>query len=447
MPAVPILSGVLANNGAGFEMSYPRNLEPVIADTKLSKGQLRLTAGVRTFATGPGSDRGAIVWNGLAYRVMGDKLVRWNGATATVLGTIPGTAPAIMDYGFDRISIAADGKLFYYDGTALTQVTDEDLGTVIDALWVDGFTMFTDGKFIGVTELNDPYQVKPQKYGSAEADPDPITGIIKVREEVHAIGTNTIQVFQNVGGNGFPFQVIKGATIPYGCVSRTAKCRFAESFAFVGSGRDEALAVYVAGQGTAIKISTQRIDRLLRECQEPTAIECESRVYGDEKRLLVHLPNLTLVYFADASRDAGQPVWAEQDDAARHGVFVNGAYQVAEGATLGILDDQIGERFGERVRWSFDVGLLANDGAAFLLHSVEMLGLPGRSDGVAFLSFTRDGQTYSTPKAQRLGPVGARSKRVQWRPHMRFPTYVGMRFHGEGLFGVSTVQIEGEPLV
>jgi hypothetical protein len=105
----------------------------------------------------------------------------------------------------DTSAIRSSDQLYYWDGTTLTHVTDTDLGPVVDMLWIDGYTMTTDGTSIIVTELNDPTSVLPLKYGSAEEDPDMVTGLIKSRDEAYALGQYTIQVFQNVGGNGFPF--------------------------------------------------------------------------------------------------------------------------------------------------------------------------------------------------------------------------------------------------
>src|SRR3546814_4404735 len=112
-----------------------------------------------------------------------------------------------------------------------------------------------------------------------------ITGLIKVRGEVYITGRHTIEVLANVGGNGFPFAVVDGATIPYGCVSPSAKCPFAESFAFVGSARNEALGVYVAGPGTAIKISSRAVDRMPAAIPEPASIELGSWTYLAEKKI------------------------------------------------------------------------------------------------------------------------------------------------------------------
>jgi hypothetical protein len=43
--------------------------------------------------------------------------------------------------------------------------------------------------------LNDPTAVDPLKYGSSEADPDPILAIRKIRNEVYALNRHTVEVF------------------------------------------------------------------------------------------------------------------------------------------------------------------------------------------------------------------------------------------------------------
>src|SRR3546814_236939 len=168
-----------------------------------------------------------------------------------------------------------------------------------------------------------------------------ITGLIKVRGEVYITGRHTIEVLANVGGNGFPFAVVDGATIPYGCVSPSAKCPFAESFAFVGSARNEALGVYVAGQGTAIKTSSRAVDRMLAAIPDPASIELESWTYLDEKRLLVHLPNETIVYCDGASRRAEQRIWYRRSNCPRHAVEMNGAWYAAVGSEIGTLSHDV----------------------------------------------------------------------------------------------------------
>jgi len=453
---IPLLYGVGATEAAEFIQTVPLNLEPIILDNKISKGQLRQAWGTVPFAVGPGVDRGGINWNGACYRVMGTSLVRVNAdATIDTLGDVGGVDPCTFTYGFDRLAIRSDTNLYYWDGTALTQVTDEDLGTVIDLIWIDGFFMTTDGTYVVVTELSDPTSVKPLKYGSAEEDPDAVTGLIKFSDEAYVLGQYTIQVFQNVGGNGFPFAPVRGGTIPYGCVGPLAKTLFGGSFAFVGSAKNEALGVFMAGQGVATKISNREMDDALAAAEDTVTIVLDNRVSKDEARLFVHLPTETWVFMLHASHKVGEPVWYRLQSGAgnpyrlRHPVNVYGQTMVGDTQTsgLGTLSDTVSSQFGEAAQWQFDAGLLYNDAKGVIVHSVELVGLPGRGNGTIFLSMTQDGETYSPERALSY-TLGDRNKRLQWRPHTRFAQRMGLRFRGydTAVNGFAAIELTAAPL-
>lgn len=450
MASIPLLGGMVANNQAEFVESVPLNLEPIAIDNKISTGQFRAPIGMVSYASGPGEDRGAINWAGRHFRVMGTKLIE---VGVGVVGDVGGTGPVSMDYGFDRLSIASDQKLFYYDANGLVQVTDTDLGRVNDALWVDGYYMTTDGSYIVVTELSDPTKVEPLKYGSAEEDPDMITGLIKIRGEVYVPGRYTIEVLQNVGSTGFPFAVVDGATIPYGCVSPSAKCPFAESFAFVGSAKNEALGVYVAGSGTAIKLSNRALDRALAAIPDPTSIELEGWSFLDEKRLLVHLPNgETWVYCDGASRQVSQRVWYRRTNCPRHAIERNGDWFAAVGSDIGKLSSAVSTILDEPAEWQFDTPFAHADGSPYILGSIELVGLPGRmpfgEEAAAFFSYSVDGETRSREMMIRLGKAGERRRRMIWHPRCRIPNYATFRFRGfdSAMPGFTKIEADVEPL-
>jgi hypothetical protein len=158
---IPILNGIFTDDGqAEIRTSYPVNLIPVPKQSGISNGYLRPADGLVKNGEGPGVNRGGIERDGVCYRVMGTKLcsIAADGAV-TVLGDVGGTDDNLvtLDYSFDLLAIASGGKLFYWDGTSVNQVTDPDLGLVLDVVWVDGYFMTTDGEFIIVTELLDPY--------------------------------------------------------------------------------------------------------------------------------------------------------------------------------------------------------------------------------------------------------------------------------------------------
>lgn len=457
MTAVPLLAGVAGSETGEFVQTYPLNLEPVIIDSKISKGQLVAYPGAVQLGVGPGGDRGGIWWNALLYRIMGTKLVSVaQDGTVTVLGDVGAGARCALDYSFDRLIIQSGTNLYYYTvATGVAQVTDPDLGPVIDAMWIDGYTMTTDGTSIVVTELSDPTSVLPLKYGSAEEDPDPVTGLLKYREEAYVFGRHSIQLFRNVGGNGFPFATVSGGTIPYGCISPQAKCLFGDAFAFVGSARNEALDVFIGGQAQAKAIGAPELTKALAAISETSVIELEARVSDAEQRLLVHLPGETWVFLLKASEIAGAPIWYRlrtdpNGYRCRNAVRAYGKTIVGDvvSGAVGYLSDDYRFHFAVDPGWQFDCGFLYNEALGAIVHSVELVGLPGRGgEGAVFMSMTRDGETFSIERSVRLRP-NARGRRIAWRPHARMGNYLGFRFRGTGaaLPGIAACEVKPQPL-
>ena len=103
--------------------------------------------------------------------------------------------------------------------------------------------MTTDKEFIVVTDIGNPFSVNPLKYASSEADPDDIVAIKKIRNEAYIINRNTIEVFDNVGGSGFPFSRIEGSQIEKGSIGTKSVCVMDENIAFLGSGVNESPSV------------------------------------------------------------------------------------------------------------------------------------------------------------------------------------------------------------
>jgi hypothetical protein len=445
MAQIPILSGIVTSETAEFRQSYPVNLEPVIVDSGLSQGYLRSPQGAVQLTTGnPGTIRGSIVWNNVLYVVMGSKLgsVTSTGIFAELGSVGNDFLPVSLDYSFDYLSIGSAQGLYYWDSVnGLRHVTDVDLGIVLDHIYVAGYNMTTDGTSLVVTELNDPMAVDPLKYGSSETDPDPVVGLVLLRREVYALNRNTIDVFQNVGGNGFPFALNTGASIPKGCVGRRAKCLFADTFAMVGSGRGEALGVYQAGAGQVVKISSEEIDRLLSNETNPELIVCERIVEGDEQKLYVHLSDRTLIFYALASIKTKTPVWSVR----KRGVLLTGAPRPRfyaycynkwfcgdiAGTAIGYLSANVMSDFGEVNGWQFETLLVYNESKGGIVHALELVGLPGRgAKGVVFFARSFDGEIWGEENAVTTGVVGARTQRVAVRPHWRMSSYMGIQCRG-----------------
>jgi hypothetical protein len=458
---IPILSGIYADAQAGFRTSYPRNLVPVPKQTGIGEGFLRPAEGIALFATGPGADRGGFNWDGVLHRVMGTKLCRVSSAGAvTVLGDVGSGGRVTIDNGFGYLSIWSGGRLYYWDGGTLTQVTDPDLGTVIAGCWIAGYNLSTDGTFLVVTELADKTQVNPLKYGSAESDPDPIMAVDKLRNEAYAFGRYTIEVFDNVGGDNFPFQRIEGAQVPRGVIGTHAVCKFASTFAFVGSARDEAPAVYLMTPGDTSKISTAEIDQILgryTEAQLAGAV-LEPRVAEGHNWLYLHLPDTTWVYDLAASQVVQQPVWFELNSA----VVGLATYRACglvwcydrwisgdpTGSTLGTFSDAAGEHYGAVVGWEFGTPVIYNEGRGAIVLDLELVALPGRvaagADPVVWTSYSVDGETWSQERPCAAGKQGQRGQRIAWRRLGKMRNYRIQRFRGTSDCHVSFARLEAQ---
>ncbi len=455
---IPILNGIYTDGVSDFRTSYPRNMVPVPKQQGISEGYLRPAEGIARFGTGPGVDRGGINWNGKCYRVMGSYLVSIEPNGTNVLGAIGGSGQVTFDYSFDRLAVASEGLLFYWDGLSLTQVTDADLGLVVDFLWVDGYFMTTDGTSLIVTELNDPTSVDPLKYGSSEADPDSIKGLLKLRNEVYALNRYTIEVFQNTGGEFFPFERIEGAQIQRGVIGTFAAAVFMENIAFLGGGRNEAPAVWIGSNSSTGKLSTREIEQILAGYSEVDLSKTvlEVRVSNAHQWLYVHLPDQTLVYDGAASQIVSEPVWFVLTSSivelgqyrAKNFVWCYDKWLCGDptSSAHGYLVNNVSSHYGDLNGWDFGTTIIYNEGRGALFHELELVCLTGRvalgDDPTIWTSYTVDGETWSQERPRSAGKIGERLKRLTWlqQGHMRH--WRAQKFRGTSDAHISVSRLE-----
>ena len=462
---IPILNGIYADTTPELRTAYPVNMVPVPKQSGISNGFLRPGDGLVANGTGPGIDRGGIEWNGICYRVMGTSLVRVNSnGTVTTLGDVggPTTQLVTMDYSFELLAIASGGRLYYWNPltSTLTQVTDPDLGIVLDVVWVDGYFMTTDGTSLIVTELTDPTQVNPLKYGASEIDPDPVVALLKLRNEIYAMNRHTIEVFDNIGGELFPFQRISGAQIQKGAIGTQGCCVYLERIAFLGGGRNEAPGIYIGAAATAQKISTQEIDNLLLNYTEVqlALVKLEARNDKAHEHLYVHLPDRTIVYDASASEALGDQVWFTLTTSvvgfsqfrARNMVWCYDKWLIGDpqSTTIGYFVQNTGHHWGQQVRWEFGTLIAYNEGNGAIFNRLELVSLTGSvaigKNPQISTSYSVNGVAWSQDRSISVGTTGNTAKRLAWfqQGHMR--NWRIQRFRGDSDAHISFVRLEAQ---
>lgn len=457
---IPILSGIYMDETAGIRTSYPVNMVPVPTSNGISEGYLRPADGLVVLGPdGPGPYRGGINWNGVAYVVMGTKLLRVDqDGVKTALGDVGYGGWATMRYSFDRLAIASGGRLYYLFNGALSQVTDPDLGTVLDVEWIDGYFITTDGVNLVQTELNDPTAINPLKYGSSEADPDPVLRVIKLRNELCAVNRYTIEVFDNIGGTGFAFQRIEGAMIPVGAVGTHACVKFADSLALVGGALNESPSVYLCAGGTYQKIATREIEILLEKYSESVLSTLVIDVQRTQAHqfLRIHLPDQCLVFDAAATAVVGKPAWHVLSTAIEgrgqyraRGIFycydkwIAGDPVAPRLCTFSQTDSS---HYGQKVSWEFGTQIIYAAGNDAIVLELELVGLPGRvkfgADPTIWTSYSTDGEKWSQERPIKAGVAGQHEKRLCWRTNGRIRHMRIQKFRGTSDAHVSVAALE-----
>lgn len=437
MPEISVT--LIQGDKCGVETDYrdtlPVNMYPVLRKILGADGYMIDYPGLATFCTGFGKDRGA-AYNERQeqqYRISGQKFVSVaSDGTVAELGDIPGVKQGSMPYSFNTQAVISDGRMFLYDTTSgFRQVTDQDIGQPLDAVWVDGYYFLTDGEYIYHTDLTDESAVDPLKFATAEFMPDPSLGVSKTQDnKVIVWGRYTAEYFVNAATSNFAFQRVETRAQKIGIVATHAKVEIGDSFYIVGGRKDESIGVHRFDIGKSTKVSTREVDRIIEQYTEPELIDIrvEARSEKDVSFVIIHLPNETAAYCVNTGSWILLKTRITGVDFHRaiNGVFdarnAKWIYGDRVGANIGSLTDTSPTQYTtDPQEWTLYTPLLKLERAS--LDEIEAEILPGyndEGDATAFLSLTYDGVvygkeiliTYGTPNnygnrfiARRLGYV------------------------------------------
>lgn len=463
---IPILNGVYTDKQADFRTSYPRNLITITKNNGISSGYLRPADGIIKFGEGPGIDRGGINWKGICYRVMGQKFVSINSlGSITIIGDVGGIGEVSLTYSFDYLAIVSGGNVFLFNPqNGIRQIIDKNLGDVIDAEWIAGYFVFTDGVSLIVTELNDPFSIDPLKYGASEFNPDNITALQELDNEMYVLNRITIEVFQVVGTTGFPLQTIAGAQVQRGCVGPRGCCVFMEQVFFVGNGFNEQVSIYVLAKSRSTSIATEEIDLILNQYSEEqlASVICEGRVGRGYSHLWIRLPDRTLVYDYGSSIRLQEPVWFILNSSidslgayrAKNLVWCYNKWLVGDclSQNIGYLSSDISSQYGDLITWEFGTTIIYNKGLGATFNQLELICLPGRTefgkDPIISTEYSYDGINWNQPMSIRCGKDGNYNKRIVWFKQGSMRNFRIQKFTGTSDSFVSFAGLEAtlEPL-
>lgn len=463
---LPIANGAYLSDSLPISAQECVNWYPSLTEAPaLSQECLFGTPGLKQVATSGATNqanRGAHVMDGIPYFVNGGQLYRLNRTitndiasySTQALGTIDGTGRVSMADNGTQLCIVVGGTvskgyIFTASPDTLTAISDPDFkanGEPQHVVFVDGYFAFTTNtkKFI-ISELNDGLQYNALDFGSAEADPDPTVAPIVFNNQLFIGGTETIEGFQNVGGEGFPFQRT-GLYLPKGISARFSIVNASNTFMFVGAGRNESPAIWAMSGNAVEKLSTIAIDSILHKLTDAELQEVFAFSYAQRGAYFVcfALPNTMLCFDTISKR------WHERKSqitdifgatntirfranslAQAYGrVFVGDS----QDGRIGDMSPEWYTEYSRNIKRSVATQPFHNQGDAFFLPSVELtiesgVGNSAAPDPLIRMDISDDGgKTWSDERERRMGKVGEYSRRAIWRRNGRAARFRVLRF-------------------
>lgn len=276
------------------------------------------TPGKRQLASGFGLGRGLFTASdGTAYGVSGESLF-WFGLDGApqVLGTISNLPTPVRWVDNSIELLVLDGT---EDGAWVINIATkafsrkENFGATLGA-YLDTFTIVNviGTKNFSVSEPNS--YIFPGDIGSKTATPDPLAGVVTVHRELWNIGTKSTEIWTTVADVDFPFQIIPGAFVEYGC-GAPYSIATADISVFWLAQNEEGQGMVLRGKGyEALRISTHAIENMLQSYS--TLSDVQAYTYQENGHIfyVMNFPSADQTWAYDESTGAWhQRAWMDQD--------------------------------------------------------------------------------------------------------------------------------------
>lgn len=445
MPQIPV--PIIVGDKTSFDVDYhdaiPVNMVAVQRDVTGSQGYLISHDGVTQLALGQGIDRGAFYNDRMqrSFRVSGQKLIEVVGNSVVVIGDIPGTDLVRFDYSFNSMLIVASGRAFLYTGSALTEITDPDLGDPIDGWWIDGYYMFTDGEYIYHTDITNEYSIDPLKFATSEISPDPTLAGARTQDDLAIIFNRySVEYFINEANEQFAFSRLNQKAVNVGIVGTHCWCDLGGNIFILGGPRRAPVSLYILGAGQAISVTSKTVGKRIAKYSEAQLKLCkiESRTDGEDQLIYIHLPDETLLYNHSIAEKFGKDqAWSEVRTGQNEWRCINGVRDPLQNrwvygdkltSKIGYLNPLAASQYDEPVHSEFYTPLVPIESLS--VDELEINTIPGYGSTTEslFVSTTRDGAAYSQEWSKEESVPGAYNDRYIVRRLGYVEKKIGFKF-------------------
>lgn len=356
------------------------------------------------------------------YVVSNDELYEVStSGTATLLGNIGGPNVIDIDANTTTAVVVNQPNAYYYDSTTSTfaQITDTDFTSrgAGDVEFVDTYLLFREpssGRFFG-SDASDATSYDALNFATGEGGIDDLVGMKVDHRQVLLFGTNSLEMWENTGASGFPFERSINGYIEMGCLAGQTVAKLDHSVYWLASDgtvrRLEGL--------TPTRVSTHAIEQSISEA---TASTGKAFTYTQDGHLFYVLSFSDRCLVFDVSTNLwherssyGYSTWRPKT----HAHFSN-KHLVGDSTSnkIGYLDPAAYDEWGDTQRMEWTYQPIYAEGRRAFHDRLEMQfesGTGSTTDPQVMLEYSDDGgKTWRFMPNKTLGKVGEYENRTVW---------------------------------
>lgn len=425
MPALPVHSYRIASaSSARLVNCYPE----VLPQDAKAPFAIRRSPGITPFASSQaGVGRGLAVLSGQLYAVCGASVCGINSSGAMqAIGTIAGSNPVFWAANDTQLVIVADGSGYVISGGAVAPITDDDFPKAGACAFLDGYIVFVEpytGRFFA-SDLRDVSSYDGLNFATAEGAPDGLISLAVDHRQIVLIGSQSTELWDNVGQAGFPFARAGNGFMELGGAAAHGVTKQDQSVYMLASDRTIRRLQGV----TWNRVSQHGVEDAIKGYARVD--DCIAYAYTISGHLCTvwNFPNANATWIYDATTNE----WHERESFPNFGMWdVSGIVecygktfvQRASDGAVGILSATEYSEWGAALRYSWTYQGLYGSGNRVYTGRLELgietgVGLvTGQgSDPRLTLEISRDGgRTFPiTMPTRSFGAVGQYRTRVHW---------------------------------
>lgn len=386
---------------------------------------IRRAPGVKTWTTaGTGHIVGMHAAHGYLYVVSGSELYRIDaGKAAVLLGDVGTPGNIDIDSNKDSLVVVNEPLAYYWDGSTFAQISDADFTSrgAGDVEFIDNFMLFRepDSDRIFGSDVGSVTSYDALQFANTDANPDNLNGLKADHRQAICAGPNAIEIFQNTGASGFPFERAINGFVQQGCLVGKTLQKCNQSVHWLA---DDYTVRRLEGL-TPVRISTHSIEQMIADS---TYLSASAFSYSQDGHIfyVLTVPEGAFVYDATTGewherQSYGKNLWSIRHHAQAFGLNLVGN----EGSNaIGVLDPVTYDEFGDvqRMEWTYQPvyadGLLAFHKRLEVRIEAGVGLTTGQGSDPQIMGEASDdgGRTWYSLPNRSIGKTGEYRNRVVW---------------------------------